>query len=189
MRALVRQFFRHRYLLLFTIFGFISICIEVALVALLPESLGYWQRSLIGFLVGMVFAAFANAKFNFRVSNRRLWFTIAAFAGISGFSYSMNLMLLDWAHDQQWTTYPQSRFFTSGILFLLAYWLHRRLTFRGEERDLGLAVYLAAPTDVPKMYERVGELADHIHLDLVDETFRADCAPVDCGKAEDVLAY
>jgi ribulose-phosphate 3-epimerase len=172
---------RHRYLGMFAIIGFFSIAIEVGIVLGLRSLTGHFSlgTSLIGFAIGMFFAFYGNYRFNFRVERRKFWRTLLLFALISCCSYGLNLSAkgqLDWLG---WDYYPSARFLTSGALFAVAYYLHRHFTFRHAAKDLGLAVYAAQGTDVEAMFERIGEHCDHIHIDLVDETFKADAAPVE----------
>lgn len=171
---------RYRYLGVFVIIGFLSICLEVAIVLV-------WNRlagpSLLatgtGFVTGMLVAFFGNYYLNFRVDGRRFWLTFGLFAAISVASFSMNLVAKDWLHWLNWHNYPDARFLTSGGLGLIAYVLHRRFTFRHAAKNLGLAVYAAADCDPQHMFARIGEHCDHIHIDLVDDTMKPDALPVD----------
>ncbi len=172
---------RYRYVSLFICIGFLSICIEVGIILGLgrltetPTILG----SALGFVGGMLFAFFGNYCLNFRVDGTRFWRTLALFTAISVCSYSLNLFAKDYLHLLNWSNYPMARFITSGSLFTIAYGLHRRFTFRHSAKNFGLAVYASEGTDVQDMFDRIGEHCDHIHIDLVDESFKADAAPVD----------
>ena len=171
---------RYRYLAMFGLIGFLSICLEVGLILA-------WSRiagpsvlvSGLGFVAGMLFAFFGNYYLNFRVDGRRFWATFGLFAGISVFSFAINMLAKDWLHLLNWQSYPDARFLTSGGLCLIAYALHRRFTFRHAAKDLGLAVYAAADCDPRQMFAKIGEHCDHIHIDLVDTTMKPDAVPVD----------
>lgn len=172
---------RHRYLLTFAVIGFLSIALEVGLVlAIAHLASGHsLAGSLAGFVGGMLFAFFGNYRYNFRVDPGRFWQTLGFFALISCLSYSLNMAAKDALHWISWESWAGTRFVTSGCLFLVAYTLHRQLTFRHSAKNLGLAVYVRAGTDIDDLYRRVGEHCDHIHFDLVDDTERTDAAPVD----------
>lgn len=177
---LVKTSWRYRYLLGFISIGFLSILLETALVALVfPSS---WPRGVsltLGFLAGMLFAYFMNVGFNFAVPRKHRWHAFGLFCLVSTFSYGLNCLLAARLNTLVWTDYPTSRFFTAGCLFMVAYYLHCRLTFRHFTRNLGLAVYATAGPDLQEAYERVGELCDHIHMDLIDETMKPGAPPVD----------
>ncbi len=178
-RVATRLAWRYRYLIGFTIIGFASIALEVALLLfVLPASWPKISTSLFAFLVGMVFAFFMNARFNFQVSPRYFYRTFLLFATISALSYSLNLYAANYLRYIAWDSYPTSRFISAGCLFLIAYSLHRRFTFRHTARNLGLAMYMADIEEISRSYRSVGEQCDHIHLDLVDETFDPEAPPV-----------
>ncbi len=186
-RAAVRMAWRYRYLIGFIVIGFASIALEVVLVILVQRFLmpsswrGSWQEtgvSLLAFAIGMEFAFAMNVKFNFHVSRRYFYRTFLLFALISTISYSLNNYARNYLASLHWNNYPTSRFLTSGCLFAIAYTLHRRFTFRHVPRSLGLAMYTSEIGEIGQLYRKVGEQCDHIHIDLLDETFDAEAAPV-----------
>jgi ribulose-phosphate 3-epimerase len=194
-RAASRLAWRYRYLIGFIVIGFASIALEVVLVIfahrfVMPSSWrDSWQEkgvSLIAFAIGMVFAFVMNAKFNFHVSRRYFYRTFLLFALISTISYSLNKYAARYLETLHWNNYPTSRFLTSGCLFLIAYTLHRRFTFRHAPRSLGLAMYTNEIGEVGQLYRKVGEQCDHIHIDLLDETFDPDAPPVDVQRIVEV---
>jgi len=170
---------RYRYLAGFILYGFLSIVLEVVLIRFVfvfPDAWGEPARTIPGFVAGMLFAFFMNAYFNFRVSRREFARSFFLFALVSILSYSLNLAAMRWFGLAD---YPLGRFVTAGCLFMIAYTLHRRFTFRKTARNLGLAVYASENDGVREAFEHVGDLCDHIHVDLVDETFDPGAAPVD----------
>lgn len=187
-RAATRLAWRCRYLIGFIAIGFASIALEVSLVLLVNRYLmpsswrDSWQEaalSLVAFAIGMVFAFVMNAKFNFHVSRRYFYRTFLLFALISTISYSLNKYAAQYLQALHWNNYPALCFLTSGCLFVLAYTLHRRFTFRHAPRSLGLAMYTNEIGEISQFYRKVGEQCDHIHVDLLDETFDPEAAPVD----------
>jgi len=176
---------RYRYLAGFMLYGFLSIVLEVALIRLMLVFLenGGGQSgsipafvSIPAFLVGMLFAFFMNAYFNFRVSREQFARTFFLFTLVSILSYSLNVAAKNWLGA---VGYSEGRFITAGCLFMIAYTLHRRFTFRKTARNLGLAVYATGGDSVREAFEHVGDLCDHVHVDLVDATFDPEAAPVD----------
>jgi ribulose-phosphate 3-epimerase len=172
---------RHRYLGMFIIIGFLSICLEVGIVSGLVGLYGVptlWA-SVIGFVTGVVFAFLGNYYLNFRINSQKLWRTLTFFSAISVFSYSINIYASNFLHVINWQSYPLARFLTSGCLFFIAYSLHRRITFRSAAKNFGLAIYVSRSSDINAIFQRVGEYCDHIHIDLVDETMKDDAEEID----------
>jgi pentose-5-phosphate-3-epimerase/putative flippase GtrA len=182
---------RHRYLGMFIIIGFLSICLEVGIVLSLQALYGdstLWGSG-IGFIAGVAFAFLGNYYLNFRVEGQKFWRTLAFFAGISLFSYSINIYANTYLHFISWKSYPAARFLTSGFLFVIAYYLHRKLTFRLAAKNFGLAVYAAKSTDVVSMFKSVGEHCDHIHIDLVDESVKNGAEEIDVAVIKKARAF
>lgn len=180
---LLKASWRYRYLLGFILFGFLSIVIETSLVTLvLPASWPAGVRLALGFLAGMLFAFYMNARFNFLVPVKQRWYALGLFFLVSAGSGVLNYLLAERLRFFLWNDYSTTRFFTAGCLFAVAYYFHRRLTFRHFTRNLGLAVYAEAGPNVREAHARVGALCDHIHMDLVDETMKPDAAPVDLSQ-------
>ncbi len=174
---------RYRYLAGFILYGFLSIVLEVALMRfVMPADWPGTARSIPAFVAGMLFAFFMNAFFNFRVSREQFARSFFLFALVSVASYALNLAA---ASGLGLIDYPLGRFVTAGCLFMIAYSLHRRFTFRKTARNLGLAVYPSEPGGVRMAFEHVGDLCDHIHFDVVDATFDPQAAPVDVGEIRD----
>ena len=182
-RWLVWAAWRYRYLAGFILYGFLSIVLEVVLMTfVLPSGWHETARSIPAFVAGMLFAFFMNAYFNFRVSREHFARAFFLFALVSILSYSLNLAAMRWFDLDE---YPPGRFLIAGCLFMIAYTLHRRFTFRKTARNLGLAVYPSEEDGIREAFAHVGDLCDHIHFDLVDETFDPDAPPVDVDRIGD----
>ncbi len=166
---------RYRYLVGFTVIGFLSIALEVFLwMKVWPDT---WSQDLgmsVAFMVGLAAAFYGNAKLNFRVSRRFWWYSFGIFTLISFFSLALQLGIMHNLEDVSWGTFPLSRFAVSGSLFLFIYYLHSRFAFRRSMKNLGIAVYVEPDCKVSDIYSSVGDQCDHIHIDLVDHTFRED---------------
>jgi ribulose-phosphate 3-epimerase len=178
--TLIKAVWRYRYFLAFMVFGFLSILLEVALVQwVLPAHWPSRVNLTIGFVAGMIFAFAMNASFSFTVPHRHFWAAFGSFALVSTFSYTLNYLVVSGVDFMSSVSYPTARFLAAGCLFIVAYHLHRRLTFRHSTRNLGLAVYANTGPGLQLAHERIGTLCDHIHMDLIDETMKPGSAPVD----------
>jgi len=56
---------------------------------------------------------------------------------------------------------------------------NRHISGFDSKKNFGLAVYAAEGTDLDLIFSRISQHCDHLHIDLVDQTMRADSAPVD----------
>lgn len=174
--------YRYRYLLMFTLVGFLSIVLEVLLVRAMPAEWPLFLRSGLGFVAGLLFSFGCNARFNFRVPRAHMRQAFARFSLVSASSYVLNMLTVAEVQARFDVGYPVVRLASAGVLFVLAYTLHRRYTF-GLARNFGIAVYAAKPEQVHRILLKIGRNCDHIHIDLVDETMNPRAAPVDLSKA------
>ena len=178
---------RYRYLFGFVLFGLLSVVLEVYLTeTLFPQSWPLVNRSLLGFSAGLVFAYYMNARFNFRVPREYFLRTLMLFTLVSLLSYALNLAAANLIPAVHVAGYPLTRFITAGCLFVIAYSLHRRFTFRRTTRNLGLALYLRNTEELSAAYRSVGDQLDHIHVDVIDKTFCSDADPVDLSLMRDI---
>ncbi len=178
--------YRYRYLACFTLIGFASILIELALMRYVwPRSWNWPAASTIAFLVGMSLSFVLNATLNFRVPWDHLLRTFGWYAAISGMSFALNMAVVRWAAVIVGDHYGLLRLGTAGVLFIIGYSLHRRFTF-DMARDFGIAVYANEAEDVGGVFARVGRNCDHVHVDLIDETMLAGASPVRLDKLDDV---
>ncbi len=176
-------FYRYRYLIGFTFFGFLSILVELAVLqSLIPQGWPASVRTVVSFAVGLVVSFGLNAVFNFRVPRQHFLGTFARFTAVSVASFMINMAIVGVVQDELRTSYALSRLVCSGVLFLLAYAVHRRLTFR-LDRNFGIAVYASPREHVRRVFLRVGRNCDHVHVDLVDESVDP-AAQVDINKVK-----
>ena len=61
----------------------------------------------------------------------------------------------------------------SGSLFFIAYLLHRKFTFKNYYK-VGLAIHLNNQNVVSDIYQKVKNIPDFIHVDLIDETINKE---------------
>ncbi len=176
-------FFRYRYLIGFILFGFLSIIVElVLLAAAIPNTWSANLRTVTAFAAGLLVSYVLNASLNFQVPRQHFWATFFRFAVVSVASFLLNMSVLGFVQAELDTSYAISRLVTSGILFLLAYYVHRKLTFR-LDRNFGIAVYASPKEHVRRVFLKVGRNCDHVHVDLVDKSFDSN-AEVDLKKIQ-----
>lgn len=174
--------YRYRYLIAFTVIGFLSIVLEVLLVAAMPAAWPLELRSGLGFAAGLLFSFVGNARLNFRVPRAHMLQAFARFTLVSVTSYLLNMLTVAEMQARFDVGYSALRLGSAGVLFVLAYTLHRRYTF-SMARNFGIAVYAAANERVHRILLKIGRNCDHIHVDLVDETMNPRAAAVDFSKA------
>lgn len=181
--------YRYRYLAVFVAIGFLSIAAEVGVTQqLLVLGAGLPVAAGVAFVGGLALSFFLNATLNFRVSRKHLSGTFRRFAAVSILSFAINLAAVAAFRHQFGIGYGASRLICSGVLFAIAYCIHRRYTF-DMARNFGVAIYAAADEDVDRIHQLLGSNCDHLHIDLVDETMNPTCAPVDLtkiGRAKEV---
>jgi pentose-5-phosphate-3-epimerase/putative flippase GtrA len=177
--ALGYLIYRYRYLFAFTLIGFASILVEIALVKfVLPETWPWPVKAILGFVLGMFFSFALNAALNFQVRREYLLSTFVRFAMISVISFSLNILAMFLFREVLRNGYGESRLISSALLFLLAYTAHRKFTFN-RSKNFGVAIYAAKGEVTKEIFERLGQNCDHLHIDLVDETMNANARPVD----------
>lgn len=178
--------YRYRYLVTFTAIGLASILLELLFVSyILREGWPWPVKAGVGFLAGLGFSFWLNARVNFDVPREHLRATFLRFATVSSLSFTLNMLAVAGATELVPTAYGPARLASAGVLFVLAYTLHRRWTF-DTARDFGVAVYAAEGEDADAIFAKLGRNCDHVHVDLIDETFSAAARSVDLAKFADV---
>jgi len=177
--------YRHRYLAKFAAIGFFAIFIEILLVGMMPTDWAWLTRALLAFAVGLSVSFALNAWMNFQVQRKYMVGTFLRYAVVSSLSFTLNMVAIGLWRDLIGSSYGMARIVSSGTLFLLAYWLHRRYTFN-RAMNFGIAVYTIPEEKVVPIFRKVGYHCDHVHIDLVDETMNEEAAPVDMGKLRQV---
>jgi pentose-5-phosphate-3-epimerase/putative flippase GtrA len=173
--------YRYRYLAKFAAIGFLSIVLEVSLARWFPAGWPWLSKATAAFVLGLSVSFGLNASVNFQVPTPYLLRTFVRFAGVSSLSFGLNMVAVYWFRELNQAAYGEARLISSGVLFLLAYWLHRRYTF-DRTRNFGIAVYASQSENVRRVFHRVGWSCDHVHVDLIDETMARGSSPVDLSK-------
>jgi ribulose-phosphate 3-epimerase len=81
-----------------------------------------------------------------------------------------------------------SRFLIAGLFFIISYLLHRKFSFK-EFKKVGVAIYADGVEDIKLIYDRISNISDFIHIDIVDKSFNPTCKDVKAYRAEVVRAY
>lgn len=178
--------YRFRYLINFIIIGFLSILIEVSVVNLLKDvKILFLFKVILGFLMGLLFSFFLNAKLNFKVPKNKNLRTFIIFSIVSGFAFLLNLSLIKFFSDVLVIKYSYLRFFTAAIVFAISYTIHRRLTF-DFVKQVGLAVYLNKGENPLEAFSKIKYYSDFIHIDLVDKSFNKNAREIDLSLINEI---
>ena len=162
--------YRSRFLSLYIVIGFLSLLLELALRSqLIFLGVHIYLATIISFVMGILFAFFGNTYFNFRIPPARRNRALLYFIAISLLSG-----VLQWFASQFISglklEYNQSRILISGSLFMVAYFLHRRFSFR-DFKQVGVAIYANGVEDLQNIHAKIGQYPDFIHVDIVDASF------------------
>ena len=181
-------FYNNRFLAVYVVIGVLSLWLEVLLMRGL-HYLGFHLilAQLIGLGAGIFFAFWMNVRFNFKVPVAKRNRALGYFALISTVSASINFVFKAQLVRHGWS-YEQARFAVSGVLFLFAYWLHRRYSF-SDRKQVGVAVYANGVEDIKEIKRRIGEYPDFIHVDLIDQSFGQSDQDVRSYRLETIQAY
>lgn len=180
--------YRYRFLCVYVVIGFSSIVLEILVVrALLPTRLPDLVAKGLGVVAGFGLAYFLNVRFNFKVPQGKRRRAFLFFISISTGSFLLNMAVKSQFARLGWS-YEQSRIITSGMLFLIAYYLHRKITFV-DAKQVGVAVYVTKLEDIETIRRKVGLFPDFIHVDIVDDTFRPGAEELNTHRVEVVHAY
>ncbi len=125
--------------------------------------------NLVSLFIGILIAFYLNYKINFKIPRLYFFYSFFFFFTISFSSYFIQNFLKDIFENIN-LEYNLSRFIYSGIIFIIIYYLHLKISFRFSTK-VGLAIYLNKNEKVKEIYNLVELYPDFIHLDLIDKTF------------------
>lgn len=180
--------YKFRFLSLYIVFGLSSIIIEFIIRGYLISS-GFDQTitTLFAIFCGILFAFWANVKFNFKIPESRRNRALIYFILISIFSG-----LLQWLFNKlllaNYYSYELNRIIISGMVFIIAYALHRKYTFR-DFKKVGVAIYANGVEDLKQIHYRIGYYPDFIHVDVVDKSMSNNAEEVKTYRLETIKAY
>jgi len=188
MKKLNFLFYRYRFLLLYIIFGFISLVVELIISKFLfYYNLNYLISTIIGFIIGLITAFFLNVRYNFHITYAKRKKALFYFTIISLISFSIQIILRSRIQSFG-LNMDITRFIIAGSFFLVSYFLHRKISFR-EYKKVGVAIYADGIEDIKLIFNKISNISDFIHIDIVDKTYNPNCEDVKAYRAEVVRAY
>jgi pentose-5-phosphate-3-epimerase/putative flippase GtrA len=179
-------FYKLRFLIFYTVIGFFSLNVENYVRVNLINFFGtnVILSNLISVSSSIAVAYFLNVNFNFKVPKERIKISLFYFTLISFFSCVIQLTF-SYVVDIE---FFQNRFQISGALFLIAYFLHRRYTFKNYQK-IGVAIHLNQSNYVDEIYKKVKNFPDFIHIDLIDETINKKNISTDVEKLIEIRKF
>jgi pentose-5-phosphate-3-epimerase/putative flippase GtrA len=184
---IIRAIFRYRHVLLYVLIGFFSILLEIIFTMLVfPVSWPEILRLGLGWGVSVLFAAYFNIMWNYKVQKQKYLRAVIYFGLISGISLLVNNYAASIIARIAELTYPTVRLIVSGSLFFIAYSMHQLFTFRGAEKKIGVAIYINEGVDIQEIFIKLGLYCDYLHIDLLDSTVAENARPVEIKKLEQI---
>ena len=173
---IVLLFYKLRFLIFYTIIGFISLIVEnVIRINLIKYfDTNFLLSNIFSISSSIAVAYILNVNFNFKVPKERIKISLFYFTVISVFSCIVQFTF-SYVVDIE---FFQNRFQISGALFLIAYFLHRRYTFKNYQK-IGVAIHLNKSNNISEIYNKVKNFPDFIHIDLIDETYNSENISID----------
>lgn len=153
----------------------------------LENSLGSLLAKLLGLCLGVLFAFWINVRYNFKIPKGKRNKAFLFFISISALSVLLNLVFRK-ELEQLHFSYGQARFLSAGLLFLIAYVLHRKYSFK-DFKKVSVAIYANGVEDIESINNLVGSFPDIIHIDIVDHTFGKEDHDTRTYRLEVVKAY
>jgi ribulose-phosphate 3-epimerase len=181
-------FYCYRFLINYIIIGALSICVEILII----RALAYFGTHFIlavpsGIGIGILFSFWFNVRFNFKVPVGKRHRAFLFFSGISIGSACLNFIFRNQLVDAG-LSYEVSRFMVAGLLFSIAYGLHRKFSFK-DMKQVGVAVYANGIEDIKLINSKIGPYPDFIHVDLIDKSFSETGTDVRAYRLETISAY
>ena len=154
---------------------------------LLFYKVSYLPSTFFAFLIGLLAAFFLNVRFNFHITPAKRKKALFYFSLISTLSFSIQLILRSSIQSYGYNM-DVSRFVIAGLFFMISYILHRKLSFR-EYKKVGVAIYADGVEDIKLIFNKISNISDFIHIDIVDRTYNPNSQDVKAYRAEVVRAY
>lgn len=147
----------------------------------------YFITIIAPFLIGLLSAFYLNVRFNFHITPAKRNKSLIYFSIISIFSFIFQFTLRNSIQSFGYDI-DVSRFVIAGSFFMISYMLHRRISFR-EYKKVGVAIYADGLEDIKLIFNKISNISDFIHIDIVDNTYNPNCKEVKAYRAEVVRAY
>jgi pentose-5-phosphate-3-epimerase len=163
-------FHKYRFFYIFIIIGFTSLIIEFFIYNILSKyKFNSEASSFIGLMTSVIFAFYLNFFFNFEIHKSKITKAFIIFVIICFFSWSFQKFLGIYFTFEE-VSYEVKRLITSGLFFTIAYFLHKKFSFR-ESKKVGVAFYLTKSLKLKKIYNLIKNNANFIHVDIIDKSF------------------
>tara|TARA_B100000787_G_scaffold107509_1_gene79791 strand:+ start:506 stop:1555 length:1050 start_codon:yes stop_codon:yes gene_type:complete len=161
---------KFKFFYFFVLIGFCSIILEL-LTYNFFNFLGINKNlsDLLALLVGIFFAFYLNFFYNFKIHKSKFKRALILFFIISCFSWVFQ-KIISYYFIVDNISYEFTRIITSGCFFIIGYLLHRKFSFR-DFKKVGIAFYLNKSLNLRKVFKKIGNNLDFIHIDLVDNSF------------------
>ena len=180
--------YRYRFLALYVLIGFLSIILEILCFRAMEHSGVPVPLAIFpGLACGILFAFWANVRFNFKIPVAKRNRALLYFVLISAGSAAVNYLLKSQLESIGWK-FAESRLVVAGSFFLVAYLLHRRFSFADYKR-VGVAIYANGIEDIGGIHRKIGLFPDFIHVDIIDETFGLQNHDTRAYRLEVIRAY
>lgn len=164
-------FYRYRFLMIYIVIGVTSLVVDFILFRALTNWGVNTTLSLsCSVFIAIFYAYWMNARFNFKIPRAKRNRAFFLFALISLGSGILNWLVNSRLQEEFEFSYEASRTVASGLLFLIAYALHRKFSFR-DFKQVGVAVYANGVENISGIKDKVGDYPGFIHVDIIDETF------------------
>ena len=191
LKELTFIFYRFRHVIIYTLIGFFSIICELIIRNfLIITNFNEVISATTSIIVGILIAFFLNIKLNFFIKKNLIARALFYFFLISLFSISLQFFINNFTNFKfnNFYNYEIERLIISSFVFIFAYLLHRKFSFRNSAK-LGVAIYASKETDVHNIFQKIGVYPDFIHVDIVDETFIRDAKPINYEKYDLIKQY
>lgn len=160
--------YKSRFLIVYIFFGICSLVVEEIFRNFLDNYINKNLGMFLSITLSISFAYYLNSQFNFKVPKKRLRLSMFYFVLVSFFSVAIQIAFSELAS----INFINNRYLISGTLFLIAYFLHLKFSFK-EKQNTGIAIHLNSINNIDEIYKKVGNLPDFIHIDLIDATYNS----------------
>lgn len=179
--------YKYRFFFGYIIIGILSLSIEL----LTYNFLSSFQNnqilnSFLSLLIGIFTSFWLNVRYNFKISKSKRNLSLYYFLIISFSSYLIQVFLINKFETQ--LSYEKLRVVTSGSFFWIAYFFHRRFSFK-DFKKVGVAIYANGVENLEFIYNKIKTYPDFIHIDIVDQTFNMKSKKVLTYKTEVIKGY
>jgi len=182
-------FYRNRFLMVYILIGVTSLCVDFVIFrALTTWGLNTTMALTSSVAAAIFYAYWLNARFNFKIPKAKRNRAFLLFTMIALGSGVLNWLVNSRLQEDFQFSYEFSRTLASGLLFLIAYTLHRKFSFR-DFKQVGVAVYANGVEDISGIKDKVGDYPGFIHVDIIDETFGREGVDPKAYRMEAIRAH